>query len=609
MNEDCKNNLNNHNTMKIDYNNNLNIIDNCQKKEYNKNENQFNEENLSLHSDIEKQKRIDSQSREYNYTSNLNNFFDIDEFLDKTGYTVYHFKLIFLGSLFFFIDGSEKMVINLMLATIREEWNLNTFKRSLTSSSIFLGFFIGSLISGFISNRYGRVKPIKFCIFSNFIFSIFSAFSPNLITLFILRSLMGLVLGIIIPSVTTLVVESIPNNGRGFIVNFIWVLFPIGIIYICAISMYLLYNQQFLWRKILFINAFTSLIVGFLVLNLKESPRFLLLKGWGRANELIEILNSICASRKSQLSEDEKDYLSFLLDESKHHMIFDKQGKSGFNNSCSVDFENIDKKFHKFYTGNFANHYHQYNKGQKNHEKQEMKDLQILTKKNNMRLNLLLIFIWFSASFISLGLFYILPKIYEKINKQDKHELLKNMIYSVLIILPCPIVRGIIADIKIIGRKWTFIISFVGSSVTALLCIFIIKAFFIYAGFLKFFINISVGIINVYTTEVYPTNVRSIALGFGNGIARLTGFLTPFICESMEYYIFRGTFYGFFLLSILGIFAAYYLPFETLGKRLDFRDEECYDSSSEKEDDKILIESQMNKDEKILLKIQTGKNL
>ena len=175
--------------------------------------------------ETEENSKLNNISKNYNFGSNLNSFFDIDEFLDKNGYTFYHYKLIFYASLFFFIDGSEKIVINIMLSTIKEEWKLSTIQRSFLSSSIFLGFFFGSLISGFINNNHGRVFPIKICIFIVFISSLISSTSPNLIFLFILRSLIGLCMGIIIPSIQTLVVESIPNKNRGFVLNFIWVLF------------------------------------------------------------------------------------------------------------------------------------------------------------------------------------------------------------------------------------------------------------------------------------------------------------------------------------------------------------------------------------------------
>jgi len=245
----------------------------------------------------------------------------------------------------------------------------------------------------------------------------------------------------------------------------------------------------------------------------------------------------------------------------------------------------------KFYNGSFVDHYNQFSQKYKSQNLSEQKnDLHVFYKKNNILLNCLLVFIWFSSSFISLGLFYILPKIYEKINHKDKKILLKNLIYSVMIILPCPILRGIIADIKLFGRKYTILISFLGSELMSIVCLLMQKNMFVSAGILKFFINISVGIVQVYTMEVYPTNIRSLALGFGNGLNRLTGFLTPFLCETMESYIFRGTFYGFILFSIMGVFASYYLPYETIGKTLDFRDKEL-----SVDDDKIVINSEVFK--------------
>lgn len=573
-NENIKNNINNNNLNNLPNSDILNI--NTQKNNNNSNNSEY-----SKYKDF----------KEFNYASNLNHFFDVDEFLDKNGYCFVHYKLIFLSSLFFFIDGTEKMVLNLMLVTIREEWTLDRMQRSLLSSSIFLGFFVGSLISGFISNRFGRSSPVKICIFINFFFSIMSSFSWDIYSLFFCRVIMGLCLGVIIPSQTTLLVETIPNKNRGFVMNIIWTPFAIGIIYICLLSMHLIKeDNEFHWRKILFTNSLSSLIFGCLIINMKESPRFLLLKGRGRSQELIDILNEIAEANKTELTEDEKDYLNFILDESSDS----QKALINLSNPSNLDAYsniNVDKRFKKFYTGSFVEHYNQFHQKYRSHNFSEQKnDLNIFCKSNNKLLNYLLVFIWFASSFISLGLFYILPKIYEKINDQDKTILLKNMIFSVAIILPCPIMRGIIADMKLFGRKYTILISFLGSAIMSMICLLVGKNMFVSAGILKFFINISVGIIQVYTMEVYPTNIRSLALGFGNGLNRLTGFLTPFLCETMESYIFRGTFYGFILFSVFGIIASYYLPYETIGKKLDFRDKEL---SMEEEKDKIVINSEI----------------
>ena len=119
------------------------------------------------------------------------------------------------------------------------------------------------------------------------------------------------------------------------------------------------------------------------------------------------------------------------------------------------------------------------------------------------------------------------------------------------------------------------IIGYIGTALAILLCIIFKENLFIYSGLLKFFINTSIGIVSVYTSEVYPTHLRSLALGFGNGLTRVGGITTPFLCEMMDSYFTRGPFYMFFLLCLLGVIGTYLLPYDTMGMKLDNIENKC----------------------------------
>ena len=120
------------------------------------------------------------------------------------------------------------------------------------------------------------------------------------------------------------------------------------------------------------------------------------------------------------------------------------------------------------------------------------------------------------------------------------------------------------------------IFGYFGSVISIIFCIVFKENLFIYSGLLKFFINTSIGIVSVYTSEVYPTHLRSLALGFGNGLTRIGGITTPFLCEIMDGYINKGPFYMFSILSVVGIFTTYLLPYDTIGMQLDNIEEDSF---------------------------------
>ena len=113
-------------------------------------------------------------------TTNNKNVSSIDELIDKVGYTKYHFIMLLIVSLTTFIDGSEMIIINLFLSTFQEEWHLSPKEKSLLSSSIFIGFFVGSLIIGYLTNILGRRIPSIIGTIIVFLFTSFASYSNSL---------------------------------------------------------------------------------------------------------------------------------------------------------------------------------------------------------------------------------------------------------------------------------------------------------------------------------------------------------------------------------------------------------------------------------------------
>jgi MFS family permease len=471
----------------------------------NKNENENQENNQ-----IEEKCDINSD--------NLKSTLDI--YIDKIGFNRFQLFTIFIVCFIFFVEGSEMVIINLILTSIQRDWKISTVERSLLSSAIFFGFFLGSLISGYLLNKFGRKTP---CVYSVFMVWIFSVLAPLVVSfshLFVIRIFVGLGFGVLVPALTSLITELIPTYNRSFVLNMLWVLYPVGIVYICVISLFNIKDKQFLdWKQISLINSYSSALMTLLALFLPESPRYLLLKR--EYKEAFEILNKMGKPNNISLTEIEKEKIILeyqLLEES---------------NKSSSDF-----------------------------------DVSIFATKRYLKVSILLSYLWFIKSLISYGLLYILPKTFDSMST-DKKTSLTSLIYSMIILIGCPIFRGYISEIQSLGRKKSMILGLVGALICCSFCIISTKYISISSGLFKFFINSSLGIISVYTSEVYPTNARGIALGFGNGITKLGGILTPFICEFVENTVPKGPFWLYVILSMTGIITLISLPFETMGMSLD----------------------------------------
>lgn len=260
---------------------------------------------------------------------NSDNYFKIDYHLDRIGYSYFQIRMLVIVSLIFFIDGCEMSNINMLLTTIQKDLNLNTFQRSSLSSSIFIGFFVGSFLSGFTTNKYGRLKPIKYGIVFIFIFSFITSISKSISQLIMMRILSGLAIGTVVPACKTLVTESIPSYYRSFVLSIIWLLYPLGTVYVCFLALLNMNGKDFIWRKVFMINSLSSFVLIIFCQFLKESPRYLLRNG--KSDEAIELLDNMGGSTFSN----EK----IILNENEKHSIYNE-----FQMIQSGGIENLEYK-------------------------------------------------------------------------------------------------------------------------------------------------------------------------------------------------------------------------------------------------------------------------
>lgn len=145
-------------------------------------------------------------------------------------------------------------------------------------TALFIGIFLGSVISGFVSDRFGRRKTLIFATFAQFVVGVASAFTTNLLAFIAVRGLFGLLIGFTIPIGPTMVSELTPTKFRGrgiVIINFF---FTVGKIYCVIVAKIFLDTiDTGNWRAMIIVCTLPSLIVCYGTWrHLKESPRFLI---------------------------------------------------------------------------------------------------------------------------------------------------------------------------------------------------------------------------------------------------------------------------------------------------------------------------------------------
>jgi putative MFS transporter len=209
--------------------------------------------------------------------------------LDRLPVSSFHYRIFWLVGAGMFFDGYDLYVAGgVLAATIHTKFS--TLPQNLQFLSLtFVGMTIGSLVTGFVGDKYGRrfTYQINLLIFG--LASLAAAFAQDMPQLIVCRFVQGLGLGAEIVVGYSTLTEFVPPASRGRWLSFMAFLTVCGFP-VTAILSYLII-PTWGWRPMFVIAGIGSLIVWYLRKNLPESPRWL--EAQGRAAEAETLLQAI----------------------------------------------------------------------------------------------------------------------------------------------------------------------------------------------------------------------------------------------------------------------------------------------------------------------------
>jgi putative MFS transporter len=206
--------------------------------------------------------------------------------LDRLPISSFHYRIFWLVGAGMFFDGYDLYVAGSVLASTFQT-KFSTIPQNLQFLSItFVGMTIGSLITGFVGDKYGRrfTYQINLLIFG--LASLAAAFAQDMNQLIVCRFVQGLGLGAEIVVGYSTLTEFVPPKTRGRWLAMMAFLVVAGFP-VTALLGYLII-PTWGWRPLFVIAGIGALIVWYLRKNLPESPRWLESKGRGGSGSLLQ---------------------------------------------------------------------------------------------------------------------------------------------------------------------------------------------------------------------------------------------------------------------------------------------------------------------------------
>lgn len=209
--------------------------------------------------------------------------------LDRLPISSFHHRIFWLIGAGMFFDGYDLYVGTTVLGAVVQSkfstLNLNAWFVSLT----FMGMTLGSFITGFLGDRYGRRFTYQFNLMIFGLASLAAAFAPNMETLNALRFVMGLGLGAEIVVGYGTLTEFVPPRSRGWWLAFMSFVVVFGLPATAVLATVIIPN--FGWRPMFVIAGIGALVVWYLRKSLPESPRWL--EAQGRTEEAEALMQAI----------------------------------------------------------------------------------------------------------------------------------------------------------------------------------------------------------------------------------------------------------------------------------------------------------------------------
>ncbi|WAP60279.1 MFS transporter [Streptomyces sp. S465] len=214
--------------------------------------------------------------------------------LDRLPVARWHWRRTLLVGLAAFFDLYEVFMSGVLGGVLGEEWHLGKYVKATLIAAPFLGMIFGAIFLGIASDRYGRRRMFMINLGTYSVLSVLAAFSPNIGVLIAIRLLCGVFMGAELILIDTYLSEYMPKLRRGRMIAVAYTIGFFGTPVVALLGGVLVARSHFLWegwRWLLLCGGLGAMAVFIVRRGLPESARWLAERG--RVEEADRIVTDI----------------------------------------------------------------------------------------------------------------------------------------------------------------------------------------------------------------------------------------------------------------------------------------------------------------------------
>jgi AAHS family 4-hydroxybenzoate transporter-like MFS transporter len=214
---------------------------------------------------------------------------NVDDVVNAGGVGRFQIMVCLVGILVLTADGCDLQIISYLMPQIVKEWNLPAEMQGTILSSGYFGVMIGYLLLSPPSAKFGLKRTVVICLIMMGLTNVgtITASSPSMLIAF--RIATGIALGGVFPPAIALTVEYFPARYRASVVTIMYVGLPLGFLIAGWIAWMIL--PGFGWRGAMLATGVIPLLLSLLVfVSWPESLEFLINRatcGMMRAQQIL----------------------------------------------------------------------------------------------------------------------------------------------------------------------------------------------------------------------------------------------------------------------------------------------------------------------------------